>query len=132
MGFLKDFKAFATKGNLADVAIAFLMGTAFGKVISSFIDGLISPILGILTGGTDLKGLKHVVRPEVKDAAGKVTDPGVVFAYGNFLNEVISFLLVALVCYLVIKAVMKKDPNAVPAPSPTESLLTEIRDSLKK
>jgi large conductance mechanosensitive channel len=132
MGMIKDFKAFATKGNLADTAIAFLMGTAFGKVVSSFIDGLIAPILGILTGGTDLKSLSYVYKPEVKDAAGKVTDPGIVFKYGAFFTEIISFLLVAIVCYLVIKAVLRKDPNAAAAPTATESLLAEIRDSLKK
>jgi large conductance mechanosensitive channel len=132
MSFLKDFKAFAVKGNLADVAIAFLMGTAFGKVVSSFVDGLISPILGILSGGTDFKSLKWEYKKPVTDAAGKVTDPGIVFAYGNFIAEVISFLMVAVVCYIVIKAVLKKDPNAAPAPSSTDVLLTEIRDALKK
>jgi large conductance mechanosensitive channel len=132
MGFIKNFKAFATKGNLADTAIAFLMGTAFGKVVSSFIDGLISPILGILTGGTNFKELKYVYKaPTVVDGK-EVAGSGVVFNYGNFITETISFLLVAVVCYLVIKAVLKKDPNAAPAPSATETLLAEIRDSLKK
>lgn len=133
MGFIKDFKTFATKGNLPDMAIAFLIGTAFGKVVSSFINDLISPILGILTGGTNFKELKYVMRDPKMGADGKeIAGSGVVFSYGNFIMETISFLLVALVCYWVIKALLRKDPNAAPAPSATETLLTEIRDSLKK
>ena len=133
MGFIKDFKTFATKGNLPDMAIAFLMGTAFGKVVSAFINDLISPILGIITGGKNFKELKYVFRAPEMGADGKeLAGTGVVFGYGNFITELISFLLVALVCYWVIKEKKKKDPNAVPAPSATETLLTEIRDSLKK
>jgi large conductance mechanosensitive channel len=119
MAFLKDFKTFATKGNLVDVAIAFLIGSAFGKLISSFTDGLISPILGLLTGGVDFKAMSFKI--------GEAD-----FKWGAFLNEVISFLIVAFVCYLFIKAVLKRDPNAAVPLSPTEKLLMEIRDSLKK
>ena len=110
MGFIKDFKTFATKGNLPDMAIAFLMGTAFGKVVSSFINDLISPILGILTGGTNFKELKYVMRAPQVGADGKeIAGSGVVFSYGNFIMETISFLLVALVCYWVIKALLRKE-----------------------
>jgi large conductance mechanosensitive channel len=133
MGFLKDFKTFATKGNLADVAIAFLIGTAFGKFITSFVDGLISPILGILTGGTNFNALQYVYKDPQLGADGKaIAGSGVIFKYGAFFGEFLNFMIVVLVCYLVIKNLLKKDPNAAPAPTPSESLLAEIRDSLKK
>jgi large conductance mechanosensitive channel len=118
MAFIQDFKAFATKGNLVDVAIAFMMGGAFGKVITSFTEGLISPILGFLMGGN------------LTDKVAKVGD--LTFKWGDFISSVINFLIVAVVCYMFIKAILRKDPNATPAPTATETLLTEIRDSLKK
>jgi large conductance mechanosensitive channel len=118
MAFIQDFKTFATKGNLVDVAIAFMMGGAFGKVVTSFTEGLISPILGFLMGGN------------LTEKVAKVGD--LTFKWGDFVSSVINFLIVAIVCYLFIKAILKKDPNAVPPPTPSEALLTEIRDALKK
>jgi large conductance mechanosensitive channel len=139
MGFIKDFKTFALKGNLADLAIGVVIGAAFGKVISAFIDGMVLPIVGMITG-KDFSNMYIPLSDKVKDAL--VTNPalgladaqkiGPVFAHGNFISALVNFLLIAMVCYLVIKKLMKKDPNAVPAPTPTESLLAEIRDSLKK
>jgi large conductance mechanosensitive channel len=138
MGFLSDFKTFAVKGNLADLAIGVVIGAAFTKVIGAFIDGMIMPLVGYLTGGTDFMEMKKVLSPaisEVKDAAGAVVTKGVpevAIKYGAFIAAIITFMMVALVCYMIIKNLLKKDPNAVPDPTPTESLLAEIRDSLKK
>lgn len=138
MGFLKDFKTFALKGNLADLAIGVVIGAAFGKVISSFIDGMVMPLFGYLTNSGDLLDSKIMLKEgvaEVKDAAGVVITkavPEIAIKWGAFIAAVITFVLVALVCFMVIKNLMKKDPNAAPDPTPSEALLGEIRDLLKK
>ena len=132
MGFLSDFKAFATKGSLVDVAIGFLMGTAFSKLVGSFTTGLVSPILGLLTGGQDFSAMQWVVKEAEKDASGAVVKEAVSFQYGLFFTSVLDFLIIAFICYLFIKAVLRKDPNAAAGPSAQEVLLTEIRDELRK
>ncbi|MBZ5858529.1 large conductance mechanosensitive channel protein MscL [Flavihumibacter profundi] len=132
MGFLADFKAFATKGNLVDVAIGFLMGTAFSKLVGSFTEGLVSPILGILTGGKDFSKMTWTLKGAQLDASNNIVSEAITFKYGAFLTSTLDFIIVALVCYAFIKAVLRKDPNAVPPPTKSEQLLTEIRDSLKK
>ncbi len=138
MGFLNDFKTFAVKGNLADLAIAVVIGGAFAKVVSSFIDGCVMPLVGLLTGGIDFNDKKFVIKQGVaaiKDAAGAVTTaeiPEVAIKYGPFIGSVITFLIVALVCFLIIKNLLKKDPNEVPPTPANEVLLAEIRDLLKK
>jgi large conductance mechanosensitive channel len=138
MGFLQDFKAYAVKGNLADLAIGVVIGGAFGKVVSSFIEGLVMPLVGLLTGGIDFNEKKYVITQavaEMKDAAGVVITKGtpeVAMKYGTFIGSLITFLIVALVCFMIIKNLLKKDPNAVPDPTPTEATLLEIRDLLKK
>lgn len=144
MGMLKEFKEFAIKGNLVDTAIAFVMGAAFGKIVSAFVDGMVMPLVGMLTGGVDFSKLEYTLKDKidaVKDAAGKVTTPevaAVTVKYGAFITVVIDFTIVAFVMFLVIKAInkMKKKeaeaPTAPPAPSATETLLAEIRDALKK
>ena len=144
MGMIKEFKEFAIKGNLIDTAVAFVMGAAFGKVVSSFIDGMVMPLVGQLTGGVDFNNLKKVLTPavaEVKDAAGKVITPAVAevsIKYGAFITVIVDFLIVAFVMFMVIKAInkMKKKAEEAPAapaePSSTDKLLIEIRDSLKK
>ncbi len=141
MSMLKDFKTFATKGNLADLAIGVVIGAAFGKVITAFIDGLVMPFVGMLIG-KDFSNLYIALNDKVRAAVSAAGDAGLsladaqkvgpVFAHGNFITACINFLLIAFVCYLVIKNMLKKDPNAAPDPTPTESLLAEIRDSLKK
>ncbi len=137
MGFIKDFKAFAMKGNLADLAIGVVIGAAFGKVISAFIDGMVLPLVGMISGkdfSNMYWGLSEATKAD--SAAGvalaEAQKHGPVIAYGGFVSAMINFLLIAMVCYLVIKNLLRKDPNAAPAPTPTESLLAEIRDSLKK
>jgi large conductance mechanosensitive channel len=132
MGFFADFKAFATKGNLVDVAIGFLMGTAFSKLVGSFTEGLISPILGLITGGKDFSKLTYTLKGAQMDAQNNIIGEAITFKYGSFLTATLDFIIVALVCYAFIKAVLRKDPNAAAAPTKSETLLEEIRDSLKK
>ena len=132
---LKEFKEFAMKGNLVDIAVAFVMGAAFNRVVTAFTGGLISPLVGMLTG-KDLSQNKWVIKEQIKDAAGTVTQPEVALLWGAFLTAIIDFIIVAFVMFLIIKAInnLKKDEPA-PAPPPTPEdviLLREIRDALKK
>jgi len=142
MGMLKEFKEFAMRGNLVDIAVAFVMGASFGKIVTSFVDGVVMPVVGMLTGGVDFNdkvlGLKDAVA-EVKDASGAVITKAaeeVSIKYGSFITNVLDFIIVAFVVFLVIKGInkMKAPPEAAaPAgPSESEKLLAEIRDSLKK
>jgi large conductance mechanosensitive channel len=140
MGFIKEFKDFAMQGSLVDIAVAFVMGGAFGKVVSSFTDGIVSPLIGMV-GGADLSKNVFVLKDgitEVKDATGKVVTEAVAevaLKWGDFLTSIINFVIVAFVMFLVIKAInkMKKKQEAATAgPSSTDALLMEIRDSLKK
>ena len=131
---LKEFKEFAMKGNLVDIAVAFVMGAAFGKVITSFTEGIIAPLVGLLTG-KNLESNVWVIKEPVTDAAGVVTDPGVVLKWGVFLTTVIDFIIVAFVLFLVIRAInsLKKKQAEAPAAPPEEiTLLKEIRDALRK
>lgn len=140
MGFIKEFKEFALKGNLVDLAVAVVMGSAFGKVVSSFIDGMVMPAIGMLTGGVDFNDMKVVLKEgvaEAKNADGSVVAaiPEVAVKYGSFITVAIEFLVVAFVVFMVIKAMnsMKKKQEEAPAgPSSTDALLMEIRDALKK
>lgn len=140
MGMIKEFKEFAMKGNLVDIAVAFVLGGAFGKVITSLTEGMIAPIVGLLTG-KDLRQNMWVIKagvPEVKDASGAIISPGVAevaIKWGAFITAVIDFIIVAFVMFLIVKAInsMKKKQADVPAPPAEEViLLREIRDSLKK
>lgn len=135
MGMLSEFKEFAMKGNLVDMAIAFVMGGAFGKVVSAFVEKMFAPVIGILMGGINLADKKYVVTEAVKDAAGAVTTPEVAIEWGLFLTAVIDFIIVAFVMFMIIKAMNKmKKPEPAPAPAgpSQEELLTQIRDLLKK
>jgi large conductance mechanosensitive channel len=142
MGMIKEFKDFAVRGNLVDTAVAFILGASFGKIVSSFVEGMVMPLAGLLTGGVDFKDIKWVIKQgadAVKDADGNILTPAiaeVAVKYGVFVNNVIDFIIVAFVVFLVIKAInkMKKaQPDAAPAgPSSTDALLMEIRDALKK
>lgn len=134
MGFIKEFKDFAMKGNLVDIAVAFVMGGAFGKVVSSFTEGVVSPLIGMI-GGADLSKNVLTLKEAVTDAAGKVTSEAVTVKYGDFLSAIINFIIVAFVMFLIIKGInsMKKKQEEAPAgPSSTDALLMEIRDALKK
>jgi len=135
MGMLKEFKDFAMKGNLVDIAVGFVMGAAFNKVVSSFTGGIVSPLIGLIFNA-DFKDLKYVVKEGVADDAGKITGE-VAVLYGEFLTNVIDFIIVAFVMFMIVKGVnaMKKKeepaPEAPKGPS-QEELLTQIRDLLKK
>lgn len=143
MGMIKEFKEFALKGNLVDMAIAFVMGGAFGKVVSAFIDGMVMPLVGMIQG-KDFNNLYVGLSDASKKAAAdglplaKAKEAGPVFAYGEFITVAIQFLIVAFVMFMVIKAMnaaKKKEaeaPAAPPEPSASEKLLAEIRDALKK
>jgi large conductance mechanosensitive channel len=138
MSVLKEFKEFAMKGNLVDMAVAFIMGGAFGKLVTGFIDGIIMPVVGKLAAGVDFKSLKFVLSEAQINAAGKVISTEASIKYGEFIIIFIDFLLVAFVMFLLIKLInkMKRKQAEAPvvpaAPSKEEILLTEIRDLLKK
>jgi len=144
MGMLKEFKEFAVKGNLVDIAVAFVMGATFGKIVTSFVDGIVMPLAGMLTGGVNFNDKVIVLKEPieaVKDAAGKVVTPAVAevsIKYGAFITNLFDFIVVAFAVFLVIKAInkMKKAEAAAPATPPatsnTDKLLEEIRDALTK
>lgn len=136
MGMMKEFKEFAMKGNLVDIAVGFVMGAAFTKVVTAFTGGIVAPIISLFTARFKFDELEWVLREEVKDAAGAVTMAKVAITYGMFITALIDFLIVAFVMFLVIKGVnrMKKNEPAPPPPGPSneEKLLMEIRDALKK
>jgi large conductance mechanosensitive channel len=135
---LKEFKEFAMKGNLVDMAIAFVMGVAFAAVTSSFINGIVMPLVGKIFQVGDLAAAKWVLSEAVMDDAGAVATPESAVMYGQFIGALINFIIVAFVMFMVIKGInkMKKKeeaaPAAPPAPTKEEILLTEIRDALRK
>ncbi len=119
MGFIKEFKDFAMKGNVMDLAIGVIIGGAFGKIITALVDNILMPIIGMITGGAD------------KFAALEVGGLKV----GLFIQAIIDFIIIALVLFMIIKAMnsmKKKEADAPAAPSSTDALLMEIRDALKK
>lgn len=136
MGMIKEFKEFAAKGSLIDMAVGIVMGAAFGKVSGSFIDGIFMPIIGKLFQIGDLSKYNIVLTEEVKDAAGAVVTPGSIVTLGDFIGAILNFLIVAFVMFMLLKAInnmKKKEAAAAPtAPPAQEVLLTEIRDLLKK
>ncbi|MCB9184063.1 MAG: large-conductance mechanosensitive channel protein MscL [Flavobacteriales bacterium] len=133
---MKEFKDFAMKGNLVDIAVGFVMGAAFTKVVNMFTGGIVTPLISLLTEKFKFDELKWVLREGVKDAAGEIITAEVAITYGMFITALIDFLIVAFVMFMVVKAVnnMKKAEPAPPPPGPTneEKLLMEIRDALKK
>lgn len=134
MKIISEFKAFAMKGNVIDMAVGIIVGAAFGKIVSSIVTDIIMPPIGLLVGGVNFSDLKLVM----KEATA--TSPAVTLNYGNFLQITFDFLIVAFAIFMVIKAMnaaKKKEaapaaPPAPPAPTKEEALLTEIRDLLKK
>ncbi len=137
MGMMKEFKEFAMRGNVVDLAVGIVIGGAFGKIVSSFVSDVLMPPIGLMLGGMDFKKLAIELKPSSTDAAGEVI-PAVMLNYGMFINTVIDFIIIAFAIFMVVKAMnsMKKKeeiaPAAPPAPTATEQLLMEIRDSLKK
>lgn len=131
---LKEFKDFAIKGNVMDMAIGVIIGGAFGKIVSSFVSDIVMPLIGLLVGGKDFTQWKWVLSP-ANEALGKAE---VALTYGNFIQVIFDFLIIAWCIFLVVKAINKaKKPKEEPAPEPPATpediqLLREIRDSLKK
>ncbi|GIV31114.1 MAG: large-conductance mechanosensitive channel [Saprospiraceae bacterium] len=134
---LKEFKEFAMKGNLLDIAVGFVMGAAFGKVVTAFTEGIVSPLVGLLVGGIDFSNMKAVIKPAQIGPDGAEIAAEVAIKYGAFITTLIDFLIVAFAMFLVVKAVnklKKKEAEAAPPPAPPAEvvLLEEIRDLLKK
>ncbi len=129
MGFIKEFKEFAMKGNVLDMAVGVIIGGAFGKIVSSLVDDVLMPLVGKVTGGIDFTKLA-VTLGEGENAA--------TLNYGTFIQNVVDFLIVAFCIFIMLKGInkfnKKKEEEPAPAPEPTaeEKLLTEIRDLLKK
>ncbi len=126
MSIVKEFKAFAMRGNVVDMAVGVIIGGAFGKIVSSLVDDVIMPIIGMITGGIDFTGLKATI------GESSIT-------YGNFIQNVVDFLIIAFCIFMMIKGLNKlskkkeeEKPAEPPTPSKEEILLTEIRDLLKE
>ncbi len=134
---LKEFKDFALKGNVIDLAVAVIIGTAFGKIVSSFVSDVIMPPIGLLLGGVDFSDLAIVLKEGSVGPTGEELGP-VLLKYGVFIQTVLDFIIVAFVVFLTIHKMnqlqkkKKAAPSAPPAPSKEEVLLAEIRDILKK
>ncbi|KGL49359.1 large-conductance mechanosensitive channel protein MscL [Porphyromonas cangingivalis] len=137
MGLIKEFKEFAVKGNVVDMAVGIIIGGAFGKIVSSLVNDVIMPPIGKLIGGVNFTDLKIVLSDAVI-ANGEVVTPEVAILYGSFIQTVIDFLIIAFVIFMAIKAINKlkrekpAEPEAPAAPPADVQLLTEIRDLLKK
>ena len=128
---MKEFKDFAIKGNVIDMAVGIVIGAAFGKIVSSFVGDVIMPPIGVLLGGVDFSNLSFIVKAAVGEA------PAVVISYGKFIQTMIDFTIIAFAIFMAVKGInsLKKkkeaEPKAPPEPSKEEILLTEIRDLLK-
>jgi large conductance mechanosensitive channel len=138
MSMMKEFKAFAMRGNVVDMAVGIVIGGAFGKIIASFVSDVLMPPIGLLLGGVSFTDLKMVLQDAVLDADGVETVAAVSINYGSFIQTMVDFIIIAFAIFMVVKAMnsMKKKeevaPAAPPAPSKEEVLLGEIRDLLKK
>ena len=153
--FFKDFKAFISKGNIIDMAVGVIIGGAFGKIITSLVNDIVMPPIGLAIGGVAFSDLKAVISEPVLNEAGEVVKEAVTINYGNFIQLILEFLIIALCVFLVLRGIMKAkalaekakkkeeeekaaepapEPEPEPEPEPSEEvlLLREIRDSLKK
>jgi large conductance mechanosensitive channel len=133
MSLIKEFKEFAVKGNVLDLAVGVIIGAAFGKIVTSFVDDIVMPPLGYIMNGIDFSNKKILLRGA--DSANNITE--VAIRYGNFINILIQFLIVAFCVFILVKGInqMRRkeqaEPSVPPAPTREEGLLTEIRDILK-
>ena len=139
MGFFKEFKEFAMKGNVMDMAIGVVIGGAFGKIVTSLVSDIIMPLIGAVTGGLNFTDWKWVIREAVMDGE-TVVKPALTLTWGNFIQVVFDFIIIAFCIFLVVKGMNKLKKKEEPAPEPAApaepsediKLLTEIRDLLKK
>ncbi|MEJ5995463.1 large conductance mechanosensitive channel protein MscL [Pedobacter sp. Du54] len=142
MGFVKEFKEFAVKGNVMDLAVGVIIGAAFGKIIDSVVKDLVMPVVSVIIGQPDFSKLYVVLKGEVPNGMelekAREIPNSAIFAYGNFLTVAINFILLALVVFILVKGInslKRKEaaaPSMPPAPTKEQVLLTEIRDLLKK
>lgn len=141
--FIEDFKNFALKGNVIDMAVGVIVGGAFGKIVSSLVNDIIMPLITIITGNTGFENMKYVIHAaEPADvAAGKAAVEEVAVNYGMFIQNIVDFLIIALSIFIALRVTMKfmkkekaveEAPAPAPEPNAEEKLLTEIRDILKK
>ncbi len=137
----KDFKAFIAKGNVMDMAVGVIIGSAFGKIVTSLVNDILMPLLGLVTGGVDFNGKELVLSPAEYDEAGEIIKEAASLKYGSFIQNIIDFLIIALCIFLFTKAMAKmgeklkkpEEPKKEEPKKPTsEELLTEIRDILKE
>ena len=132
MGMLKEFKEFAVRGNVVDMAVGIVIGAAFGKIVSSLVGDVIMPPIGVLLGGVDFSSLAFTVKEAVGDT------PAVVIGYGKFIQTVIDFTIIAFAIFIVVKAInslkrkAEEEPKPAAEPPAQEVLLAEIRDLLKE
>jgi large conductance mechanosensitive channel len=134
MGMIGEFKEFAMRGNVVDLAVGVVIGAAFGKIVTALVDKIVMPPIGLLIGGVDFSKWAITLREAAVDAAGKEV-PAVVIGIGEFVNVVLQFVIIAFAIFLVVKAINRinrKEPPPPAAPSEDILLLREIRDSLKK
>lgn len=140
MAFLKEFKEFALKGNVMDMAVGVIIGGAFGKIVSSLVNDIIMPVISLVTGGSGYENLKYVIKegtPATADGVAAVEE--VAINYGTFIMNIVDFFIIAFSIFVAIRVVMKfkkkeEEPAPAPEPAPTkeEVLLTEIRDLLRQ
>ena len=135
----KEFKEFAFKGNVLDMSIGVIIGGAFGKIVTSLVNDIIMPFFGFITAGTDFTSLKLVLSPAVLDAAGNVLKPEAALMYGNFIQNIFDFFIIAFCIFFFVQQftkLRKKEEAPAPEPAPagptTEELLSEIPDLLKQ
>jgi large conductance mechanosensitive channel len=134
MGMISEFKEFAMKGNVVDLAVGVVIGAAFGKIVTAVVDNILMPIVGLMTGGVDFSKWTIILKDAVIES-GKETTPALTLGVGAAINAIVQFIIVAFFLFMVIKAMnaAKKKEVAAPAAPPEDvALLTEIRDLLKK
>ena len=142
MAFFKEFKEFALKGNVMDMAVGVIIGGAFGKIVTSFVNDILMPPIGVMLGNTDFTSMKVVLKPAVEATDTAAAVEAVTWNYGNFIQQCVDFTILALCIFMMIKMMnrlsKKHEEEAAPAPAPApepsaeEKLLTEIRDLLKE
>lgn len=136
MGMISEFREFAMRGNVIDLAVGVVIGAAFGKIVTALVDNVIMPPIGLLIGGVDFSDLAITLKAASVDAAGEVV-PAVQIGYGAFLNALIQFIIVAFAIFMVVKAInrLNRKPEAAQAPAEVPEdvqLLREIRDALRR
>ena len=134
MGMLSEFREFIARGSVVDLAVGVVIGAAFGKIVTAFVDSIVMPIVGVALGGVSVSDWKWVLKPETIDAAGKKVAE-VAVRYGSFIQTLIDFVIIAFVIFLLLKAYnrMRRPADAAPPPPAEEVLLLrEIRDSVKR